>query len=110
MQRLLFLCLVGLLVASAALAEDFWTSKEYMQWTDEEVKKIMTNSPWAKDLTISVPLTALGRGAQPAENVAPTDVQSGAGGGRGRRGGGGGSGEGGTSAEAMVTLNISFRS
>jgi hypothetical protein len=111
MQRLIALCLAGLLIASAAFAEDFWTSKEYMQWTDEEVKKVMTNSPWAKDLTISVPLSALGRGGRPADNAAPNDVQSGGGGGRGRRGGGGGGGdEGGGSPEAMVTLNISFRS
>jgi hypothetical protein len=110
MQRLLFLSLAGVLVASAALAEDFWTSKEYMQWTDDEVKKLMTNSPWAKDLTIGVPLTALGRGGQPTENAAPTDVQAGGGGGRGRRGGGGGGGEDGGSSEALVTLNISFRS
>jgi hypothetical protein len=112
MQRLLFLCLAGFLATSAALAEDFWTSKEYMQWTDEEVKKVMTNSPWAKDLTISVPVAALGRGGQRAtESAAPSDVEGGGGGGgRGRRGSGGGGGESGANPDAMVTLNISFRS
>lgn len=52
MQRIVFLCLAGLLVVSAVLGENFWVKKEYMQWTDEEVKKVMTNSPWAKDVTI----------------------------------------------------------
>src|SRR5215471_14572043 len=111
MQRLLFLCLVGLLVASAALAEDFWTSKEYMQWTDEEVKKVMTNSPWAKDITITIPAAALGRGGQRAEGPAPSDVESGGGGGgRGRRGSGGGGGEGASPSEASIALTLSFRS
>ena len=41
MRRTFFLVLSGLLIAGVALAEDFWDKKEYMQWTDEEVKKIM---------------------------------------------------------------------
>jgi hypothetical protein len=109
MQRLLFLCLAGLLIAGAALAEDFWTSKEYMQWTDEEVKKVMTNSPWAKDITVTVPAAAVGRGGQRAEGPAPADVEGGGGGGRGRRGSGGG-GESAGPSEASIALTISFRS
>jgi hypothetical protein len=115
MWRLLSLCLAGLLIAGVALAEDFWVKKEYMQWTDEEVKQVMTKSPWAKDVTISAPIAMVGGrvGRGPAPSGGGTDVETGSGGGGGRRGGrgggGGGGGEGGGS-EALVTLNISWRS
>src|SRR5947207_1065853 len=98
MHRIVFICLAGLLVAGAALGEDFWGKKEFMQWTDEEVKKVMTNSPWAKDVTITAPLSALGRGQRPAATETATDDSGGGGGrgGRGGRGGGGGGGGGGS--------------
>jgi hypothetical protein len=109
MRRIVFLCLAGLLVAGAALAEDIWEKKDYMHWTDEEVKKVMTNSPWAKDVTITAPPSALGRGQRPA---APTEEAANTGGGgrggRGGRGGGGGGGAGG--GEALLVLNMSWRS
>jgi len=112
MKRMIFLCLAALLVACIALAEDFWTKKEYMQWTDEEVKKLITDSPWAKDITVSAPLAALGRGQRSAvESDSSTDTETGGGGGRrGRRGGGGGGFGGGGASEALLTLNISWRS
>src|SRR2546425_661994 len=62
MRRIVFLCVAGLLVAGAALGEDFWVKKDYMQWTDEEVKTLLTNSPWAKDVSLTIPPSALGRG------------------------------------------------
>src|SRR2546425_12140291 len=77
MRRIVFLSLAGLLVAGAELGEDFWVKKDYLQWTDEEVKTLLTNSPWAKDVTITIPPSVLARG-----------------GGQGR-GGAGGSGGGG---------------
>jgi hypothetical protein len=112
-------CVAGLIAVGIAFAEDFWATKEYMQWTDEEVKKVLTNSPWAKDVTINAPLAALGRGQRPSsQSAAGTDIETagaGGGGGRGgRRGGGrGGSGfgdESGGGSEALLTLNISWRS
>jgi hypothetical protein len=114
MKRIILLCLGGLIVASVALAEDFWVKKEYMQWSDDEVKKILTDSPWAKDITISAPMAALGGGA-PARAAAESDssdVESGGGGrrGRGGRGGGGLGADGGGGREALVTLTISWRS
>ena len=118
MRRTFFFFIAGLFLASAALAEDFWVNKEYLQWSDEEVRKILTNSPWAKDITISAPLSAVGgrgqRGAAAATAGGTTDVESGGGGGGrrggGRRGGGEADGGGGGSNEALVTLNISWRS
>ncbi len=116
MKQIIFFCLAGLVVATVALAEDFWVTKEYMQWSDEEVKKILNNSPWAKDLVVSAPLAMVGgRGQRAATSDGSTDVETGGGGGRrggrGGRGGGGGFGDdGGGSGEALVTLNISWRS
>jgi hypothetical protein len=113
MKRIILLSLGALIVATAALAEDFWLKKEYMQWSDEEVKKILTDSPWAKDITISAPMAALG-GAPRATASDSADADSGGGGGRrggrGGRGGGGFGGEGGGGREALVTLTISWRS
>src|SRR6185369_15853155 len=104
MRRTYLLCLTGLLIAGVGLAEDFWTKKEYMQWTDEEVKKVMTNSPWAKDVTVSAPMALLGgrgqRGvAGPQSSSADVENSGGGGGRRGRGGrGGGGSGDDGGGA------------
>src|ERR1700721_2851126 len=91
MRRIVFLSLAGLLIAAAALGEDFWVKKDYMQWTDDEVKTLLTNSPWAKDLTIAIPPGALGRGgggrgegAAPGTSANNVDVESSGGGGRGR--------------------------
>ena len=37
-------CVLGCAVLSAA---DVWDTKPYAQWTDKEVEKILTDSPWA---------------------------------------------------------------
>lgn len=118
MRRTYLLCLTWLLIAAVGLAEDFWVKKEYMQWTDEEVKKVMTNSPWAKDVTVSAPMAALGGGrGQRAAGGPPSssaDVENPGAGGGGRRGrggrGGGGDDGGGAPPEAIVTFNVSWRS
>jgi hypothetical protein len=115
MRRIVFLCLTGLLVAGAALGEDFWVKKEYLQWTDEEVKTLLTNSPWAKDVTIAVPPGALGRGGGQGReggatqgNATPVDVESG--GGRGGRGGGRSQpGDPLTPQDALYKVNMSWR-
>lgn len=114
MKRELLLSAAALLIAGAALAEDFWTTKQYLQWTDDEVRRLMTNSPWAKDVTVSAPVSALGvRGERAGGSTAPTDVeQTGGGGGRGgRRRGSAADGFSDAGApQAALTLNISWRS
>lgn len=66
-----------LLAALPALAEDFWKAKPYTEWSEKEIKKLLTNSPWAKDVAASMQ-GGMGGG--------------GMGGGRGGRGGRGGGG------------------
>ena len=55
MQRYPFLqvTLAGSLCAVALLASDFWKTKDYTQWSTEEVTKVLTDSPWAKEINVS---------------------------------------------------------
>ena len=68
---LLFLC------ALCMWAADFWTTKPFTDWNENEVAKILSDSPWTAKITISA-----GPGAPPAIGG------GGGGGGRGGRGGG----------------------
>src|SRR5215831_6719313 len=107
MHRTAFLGLAGLLIAGIALGEDFWVKKEYTQWTEEEIKKVMTNSPWAKDVTVSAPPGTLGPG-QRGPGSSGVDVQSGGGGGRGRGGRGARGGDAEEAGPAAVFLTLSM--
>jgi hypothetical protein len=111
MYRKAFMGLAGLLIAGLAVGEDFWVKKEYTQWTDEEIKKVMTNSPWAKEITVSAPPGTVG-GGQRAPQTSGIDVEGGGGGGRGRggRGARGGDEGGGGGGEALLSLTMSWRS
>lgn len=69
------------------MAADFW-QKPYTEWSDKDVTKMMTNSPWAK--TTAIPLA----GPLAGPDIAPPGGGGGGGGGGGRGGGGGGGGGG----------------
>ncbi len=43
-----FVTILWLCLATAALAGDFWKEKPYQQWTKEEVRRVLTDSPWAQ--------------------------------------------------------------
>jgi hypothetical protein len=90
----------GLLLLSAfcLLAADFW-QKPYTEWSDKDITKLMTNSPWAKATGIEISFGGgpQGLGAGPGPG----------GGGGGGRGGGpqgqaGGFGGGGPSVEVTA--------
>ena len=34
-------------------AADFWQAKQYTEWSDKDVKKMLENSPWAKPVNVS---------------------------------------------------------
>ena len=42
------LLLFGFSVILGAGGKDFWKSKPYTEWTEKEVKKMLTDSPWVK--------------------------------------------------------------
>src|SRR5579872_741043 len=45
---------IGLLgLGIVAFAGDFWKDKTYTQWTDDEVNKMLSNSPWAQSVKAS---------------------------------------------------------
>jgi hypothetical protein len=70
--RLLQIGIAGSACAAMLFASDFWKTKDYTTWTDDETNKVLSDSPWAK-----------------AKTVEPQRPQMGQrGGGGGRRGGG----------------------
>jgi len=73
-------------------AEDFWVKKTYQEWSDKEVNRILTNSPWAKDISASFGM---------ATGTPSGGGRGGGRGGGGSRGGGmGGMGGGGMESSA----------
>jgi hypothetical protein len=94
-----------LLLASSAAAQswfrlyagssDFWNKKEPAEWSAEEIDKLVTKSPWAKEITVSS--TSLSRGygggvGDPGVGGGGTGGGAGYPGGVGYPGGGGGGG------------------
>jgi hypothetical protein len=71
------IALLLLILAIGLWAADFWQTKPFTDWSDKDVQKIETNSPWAKQVSI-----ATGEGG------------GGGGTGKGGRKGGGGGGGG----------------
>ena len=60
-------------VTSVGFTADFWTARDFLEWNEKEVSKLLTNSPWTRTVLMTM-----------------------GGGGGGGRGGGGGGGGGGT--------------
>jgi len=79
-------------------AADFW-QKPASEWSEKDIQKMMTNSPWAKSVSVNTsgPATSGIGNAQGSTGVEPgasnpISEGGGGGGGRGGRGGGGGGG------------------
>ncbi len=53
MKRMICLSISALLLFATAFAADFWEKKEYKQWSQSECKKLLEDSPWAKQFTLS---------------------------------------------------------
>ena len=85
LKKLSMLLFLGALCMWAA---DFWTTKPFTDWSDKEVQKILSDSPWTGKVTVTG-----GVGAGIAE--------SGGGRGGGRGGGGGGRGGGGPQGDSV---------
>ena len=58
-----------LLTGVALVAADFWVEKDFTTWSDKEIQKMLTDSPWAKQVRIIVS-GSLTEGP-PAQVVAP---------------------------------------
>lgn len=81
------------------MAADFW-AKPAAEWSDKDVVKMLTNSPWGRTFSVSLPFGGGNSGAPPSAG----------GGGRGGRGGGpGGDPGGGFSGPAGAAATIYAR-
>ena len=97
MRRILFVFMLSIVAGAALAAAEFWESKPFLQWSDKEVEKVLTDSPWTA--LVAIPL--------PNRGPVPSGDTGGEGGGRG--GGGRGGGDFGPAAQ-RVRLTISWRS
>jgi hypothetical protein len=43
------------LLPLSVFAADFWESKPFPEWSDKELQRMMTNSPWAKQINAPMP-------------------------------------------------------
>jgi hypothetical protein len=95
MQRKTFqqISVLGSVCAVALFASDVWKSKDYTQWSSEEVYKVLNDSPWAKQKNVTG-----GEGGQSQGRSSSGQGRGGGMGGGGNRGGigfpGGGGGLG----------------
>ena len=80
---------VWVLACAALMAADFWEEKDFTAWSDKEVEKMLTDSPWSREITIvlSGPRAAADRATRAG---AAAGGRGGGGGGGGRGGGAGG--------------------
>ena len=46
--------LAAFLVAGTLFGQEFWEKKQYLTWTNEEITRLTTNSPWAKELKVTL--------------------------------------------------------
>jgi len=71
------------LSALSLAAADVWIAKPYTAWSDKDIRKIMTDSPWSKTVSVTLPITLDGsflraRAGMPAPN-GPGIAESGGG-------------------------------
>ena len=54
-RRHIAIAIVWLAVCAVLTAADFWEEKELTDWSDRDVQRMMSNSPWAKRITVVFP-------------------------------------------------------
>lgn len=86
------LIITSILLAAAAFAAEFWDEKDSGQWSEKEVERILSRSPWAKQVNASMDFSRM-RGGPPGGM--PGGMGPGGPGGMGPGGPGGGMGPGG---------------
>jgi hypothetical protein len=86
-----FLPIIALLTIGLCLAfaGDFWKSKKYSTWSDEETKKMLEDSPWAHSAPVKYTFTAPPGGGMPGRGGMGGGMPPGGMGGGGMEGGGG---------------------
>lgn len=54
-----------LTLAGSVLAADFWLEKEPAQWSEKEIERLLTKSPWAKQVTAAMDFSRMGGPGMP---------------------------------------------
>jgi hypothetical protein len=54
MKKLLLLCMVLIATSALVIAADFWEKKEFSEWSEKEVRKVLFDSPWSRQVTVSL--------------------------------------------------------
>lgn len=85
--RIISFCISLCLFSFCLNAADFWQTKPASEWSDKQLQKMITSSPWAQ--AVGLPLTT------PVNSAGDAGRAGGGGGGGGRGRGGGGSDQGG---------------
>jgi hypothetical protein len=55
------LAIAGVACALALNAGEVWNSKDYTQWSDDDINQILTNSPWAKKTNVTLDTQGVGQ-------------------------------------------------
>jgi len=84
-QRKLCTALLVLSALTLTGADQAWKNKQYPEWTEDDAKEVMTNSPWAKTV-MATPVKPEGREQQPGRHRGGIGI-GGVGIGRSRSGG-----------------------
>lgn len=94
-MRRFVLMLTLLSLAVLLLAAPAWEKKDFSQWTTEDAKKILSDSPWAKTIHLNIGSMAAPAGATGAKQYLVAPTANGEGPQRGASGGGqmGGAGQ-----------------
>ena len=86
-QVVAVLLFVPIFLGTALAAADFWEDKDFTTWSQKEVEKMLSDSPWSRKVSLHIPEVSLaGRVGGLSGGLIGT------GGGAGRAGGGGGAG------------------
>jgi hypothetical protein len=97
MRRAIIGSFAVLVLAALAFASDPWKSKPYQQWDDKDVQKVLSDSPWSRQIQVDATWQKDSGLSQPSlpQGSSGGGSAGGSGGSRGGTGGGGGSSSGG---------------
>ena len=103
---------VWILAGAALVAADFWDEKDFTTWSDKEVEKMLTDSPWAKRVRVPIGGPGSGGGFSPFSREETYRRTSAAGDGRAAPDDNSGRarGDGFAAAPRRVALTVSWRS
>ena len=100
-RRHITIAIAWLAACVVVTAADFWDEKEFTDWSDRDVQRMMTDSPWAKRITVVFPRPP-GTALNDRTPVAGGIGGGAGGGGRGGRGFGGADGFGPTRQSRLI--------